>query len=587
MDSAQNPQPKGVAGTKPATNPTPQITPEVEPSSESLSTTYVTQEVQDSQISNPETSPSTINTQSVVEPSQTDTTPTGNYAEPLPPTYVAKEVEELQVTNPQGPSHPAVTTQSEVEPSQSSMPSKKTRFKKIIIGALILLFFLLLGGTAYGAYAVAYEKIKLANYPDVQKKISTYVISLPFMPKTPKYLLTRSAYVHQNITKESFDISMAIDSQDLVSQLGLSGLDVQAKGSIDYSDTENVKLNVNASITKDFNIELLKKDKFLYFKINKVPQLILAALGLKSNELDPLLGKWVSYDTSPLDTEARQSLQDKEVNPLSEQYIDQEFQKYLDEKVLSKMTIKNVNEDGFDDYEITLSADPELIDYLGKKLDEENQKNSGASLNVLGTSAVKLSDTVKSLIWKIYIDRNDYYMRKLIITSDLEVDSVNDSSLYLGNSSSVPKTSKAKIGFAAKFGDFGKEFNISAPTDSITSEEFLNLASEIMQKAYGSALDSSSSTMSSSRDARRQADLQTLRSGLEIYRADYQNYPASLTNLSPTYLSEIPVDPAGTNYYYRPSKDLNSYDLCANLESIIVSGSSCPDPNYNYHVKNP
>jgi type II secretion system protein G len=84
----------------------------------------------------------------------------------------------------------------------------------------------------------------------------------------------------------------------------------------------------------------------------------------------------------------------------------------------------------------------------------------------------------------------------------------------------------------------------------------------------------------SARDAQRKTDLEEIRSGLEIYKADCGVYPpdldwgASLTgteaSCSPTgstYITEIPVDPtpAVSSYSYnRPT--LTTYTLCATLE---------------------
>jgi hypothetical protein len=107
---------------------------------------------------------------------------------------------------------------------------------------------------------------------------------------------------------------------------------------------------MDASVTKDFNFELRKKDKFLYFKINKLPSFLLAFLGVTPETFSPLLEKWVAYDTTPLDTEARRSIQDQEVDPLSQEFIDENFSKYIDEEVLKKMVLTTVSEEGMQMY---------------------------------------------------------------------------------------------------------------------------------------------------------------------------------------------------------------------------------------------
>jgi prepilin-type N-terminal cleavage/methylation domain-containing protein len=108
----------------------------------------------------------------------------------------------------------------------------------------------------------------------------------------------------------------------------------------------------------------------------------------------------------------------------------------------------------------------------------------------------------------------------------------------------------------------------------------------------------------SSRDARRKADLELIRGGLEIYKADCNAYPASITfgsNLvgsggaaavcssSNYYINSIPLDPipAARNYVYRTTA--TGYELCAALEQgsgSVVCGSSC-GASCNYKITNP
>lgn len=87
-----------------------------------------------------------------------------------------------------------------------------------------------------------------------------------------------------------------------------------------------------------------------------------------------------------------------------------------------------------------------------------------------------------------------------------------------------------------------------------------------------------------SRDQKRKADLEQIRSAVEIYRSDCLTYPASLpsagsslTGCPPgnetTYLSSVPSDPGTYSYRYN-FLGANSYCLCAYLE-VAGSGTSC------------
>lgn len=97
----------------------------------------------------------------------------------------------------------------------------------------------------------------------------------------------------------------------------------------------------------------------------------------------------------------------------------------------------------------------------------------------------------------------------------------------------------------------------------------------------GVSLFGLSSSRTSARDTRRKADLESIRSGLELYRADCRFYPATLaagTTLtgdgsspgcasSNIYIQTVPSDPvAGRLYGYTRLSNF-TYELCTSLES--------------------
>lgn len=99
-----------------------------------------------------------------------------------------------------------------------------------------------------------------------------------------------------------------------------------------------------------------------------------------------------------------------------------------------------------------------------------------------------------------------------------------------------------------------------------------------------------------SRDNRRKVDFETIRSALEMYRADNGLYPAQGNgNLSlalvPNYIQSLPIPPSKTRIYASETP-LTTYD------STMVYISASPNTNYilqlrlelndeNYQVFNP
>ncbi len=72
---------------------------------------------------------------------------------------------------------------------------------------------------------------------------------------------------------------------------------------------------------------------------------------------------------------------------------------------------------------------------------------------------------------------------------------------------------------------------------------------------------------SGSRDARRVADLKEIRTALQLYLDANSSYPAAISDVVPTFLPVLPVDPSTRqSYYYDLVGGGTSYHLGANLE---------------------
>lgn len=115
-------------------------------------------------------------------------------------------------------------------------------------------------------------------------------------------------------------------------------------------------------------------------------------------------------------------------------------------------------------------------------------------------------------------------------------------------------------------------------------------------------------TKKTARDTQRKADLEDIRSSLEVYKADCGDYPATLpvaglslkgdgsSSTCPTintYMFAVPNDPSsgsGRQYYYGRLIP-TTYELCGSLENNPASPASCDDACggfvCNYRVDNP
>jgi type II secretion system protein G len=106
------------------------------------------------------------------------------------------------------------------------------------------------------------------------------------------------------------------------------------------------------------------------------------------------------------------------------------------------------------------------------------------------------------------------------------------------------------------------------------------------------------------RDSKRKADLEQIRTGLELYKADCNQYPANLpgvgssltgtcTGVTNTYIQSMPGDPSSVSSYYYNRVSTVTYNLCSHLEdpptpagSTSGCGSCNPSP-CRYKVTSP
>jgi hypothetical protein len=372
----------------------------------------------------------------------------------------------------------------------SSTPKKGLGKLKVILLLIFGLTFLLVG-SGVAAVAIAYEALDINN-DDVQVVVSNAVVGLPFMPKTPKYALLAATVKHEAVKKLSFNLSLASESKSFMTTLGVSKIDAEAKGSIDYSNDKNINFTFNTSITKDFNMDIRKKDELLYFKVNKIPPTIFAILGIKEASASAIFDNWVVYDTSSLDTEARKSLdyyvqeQPKE-NDLFANLTDV----FSSEIVLDKIKITDELVDNVATHKLHLSGDKEVLDYLDKKIKEiaSQQTDSG-----IYSTEEKLSDQIKDLSLDLWVDKENYLIRKFVVSSQI---STKDSLTPQLMSSLPPNPLTPILGvstggdeytlvLAMKFDKYGEDFAIDIPSKALKPEEFLSLISEQFKSLYNS-----------------------------------------------------------------------------------------------------
>jgi len=150
-------------------------------------------------------------------------------------------------------------------------------------------------------------------------------------------------------------------------------------------------------------------------------------------------------------------------------------------------------------------------------------------------------------------------------------------------------------------------YHIPYTKNGFTLIELLVVIS-IIAILVGISLFGLSGAREAARDARRKSDLESIRSGIELYKADCNEYPAAISagadlvgDNSPAscaaankYISGVPTDPTAGKIYRYIRQTTSTYILCALLENApspampgVGACGSCTAGACNYIVTNP
>ncbi|MCS7092479.1 MAG: hypothetical protein NZM26_03955 [Patescibacteria group bacterium] len=407
-------------------------------------------------------------------------------------------VPDLNNTSSQIPTNDSVTTNNQPvesmviispEPidTQTTTANKppevpKGKSKKLFLG-IVIAFLLLAIIVSGGIYALAYNKITLSQFPEFQKRVEFLVMDLPFTPKSARYLIHKASLVNKSYTSHSFDMSMALtpSGSGISNLLGLSNFDFLAKGQIDYSDLENITLSMNISATKELNIDFAFKNKILYFKINKFPLAILALTGLDSESVSRLTNVWISYDTTPLTTNARELLNNSKSG--NEQFqLSDRLMKTINETIAKEVSVTKELDNGIKVYKLKLNPTDETLDKLITEIEKE--------FEIQSSQVGKPSDTIKNASVEIWLDAKDFYTRQIstVFTIKPNKNPYQQPDISetpsIGYENLIGENAETKVAIVIKLSDFGKPVQIDIPENAITFEEYLNTWSSIVIERY-------------------------------------------------------------------------------------------------------
>lgn len=382
---------------------------------------------------------------------------------PLQPTPVQQPTNQIS---------PAQTTSSSAEsfaytPSQKQ--GKKKSLKKLLIGfiAAILVFLFVLTPVLF-----AYGYIPAGK--SLQNGFENVIIGLPFMPKTPRYVLRTSAKALEKINTYTFDALSSValsntQSYQYQKMFSLGRFEIKSSGSVDKTDINNIKLSQTVSIGGDSSVSLIMNENKIYIKINSISSsfskltTMYTMYGISNSIIKELKDKWLFFDLSSLSTQGGSTPPAQVIRELFDVNKNiQVLNTILENPQTSKsFTLSSDTIENQPAYKITFKPDKQTMSIL-----------LGQYKSLLGNSidTSKLGDVYEDVLSNSWIDKKDYLVRKTALTITYNPTAILPPSYQSMSINKIP------ISIVNSFSDFNKPVSITPPANAEKFQDFLQRA---------------------------------------------------------------------------------------------------------------
>ncbi len=445
----------------------------------------------------------------------------------------------------------------------NTLLANKRKLAVVIISLLFALFVF----TSATFAMIAYGKLPLGN-TKFRIFAADTIMSLPFMPKSPEFVMRRSIRKSINIRKFAFDSSIAVDNAGSMVGLGSNNFDISVKGALDIVDNKNPQGFGKLMLARDLDLDLRVKDKKAYIKLNKFPQTILTMLstfGLPQSIMDEVINKWFYFDSTPLDTEARknQTMQKDDTDEKLKKVNDALIEAATDGTIKLKNTLSSDKLENDSVYKVTTIIDAKAItstqQVISRALDEKEKPLDKAKIEKMEKS---FSDTFSDIEVVSFIDKATYYLRKIAISFKIKEQSSSRSGLgssidmFAGPLALGSLDKEMPVSIVVVYSKIGEPVNVEIPKSSISFDELQRRIMEKLQTATPSGFIGGSLQKAS--NSKRRSDVNALLRAVNMYEAEYSSMNNMLSDepqmiskqgvdlcsvLVPKYIASMPVDP--------------------------------------------
>ncbi|MCS7092601.1 MAG: hypothetical protein NZM26_04585 [Patescibacteria group bacterium] len=384
-------------------------------------------------------------------------------------------------------------------------------------------------------------------------------------------------------------------SENNLYSLMFINIPIKSSGHIIHTQSGNFDVITNTDLIGGINFDLNKLSDNIFFRLNSVPEEILNILGIRKEDIKPILNEWV-YISDKKNLLQKKSTDSEKLNELA--LI------IMNSISLENIKIENDNIDGEKTIKITIEQDLINFDDLIKNTNKWYLEETGAYIYFKDKN-IKFSDVFEKLKVDFWLDANDYSPRKALLSGkykpvlDKDMSSINflnikDFSFVIDIK--FTKDQKAPIKIPSKFQTYKEYINqiASVLTNILIEGKRDSLFNQIINNYF---LDDESRKVIS--ENQQLIDFVRILQAILKYESDCKDFPDSLNeliqsvktcNTRKSYFDNLNFNPLDkTAYYYQKYLDRKGFSLCVNFSEEqkinfgYASSDPCPNPSFNTH----
>ena len=421
-----------------------------------------------------------------------------------------------------------------------------------------LLLVLPLGLSAYGV------RIPFVS-AQMQKTLAIAVYKIPLLPKTPQQILFAASNTNKVLTSYTpdFSVSMALSG----STINAASFDLNLVGPVDFTDPAQPKFDVVIDVganlagnTYQGNGKIRGIGPKIYFKLEQLPEEVQKGLSggllgmmggggfedqpeisdeVKRN-LEEVMKNWIVYDTSGLDTPARQAMDEQKRNQSLVDSSRESIQEFLsrgtvlpDVKLVGKEEIE-----GTMSYHLKLVPSPKTLREIVAEMTPKEKRQDPDIQKTIDA----ISGHIDLFSAEAWFGVADSIPRKMIVTAQINLGSLVQSLMAAGPGSAGIMPSMESLPFgnlaAGKISmstvlvlkDIGKEVIVTEPAPVLEAAEYMQAVQEAAK----------TQTQKDAEARQKQIDVDLRQIGMKLGESyvETAGYPVNLATMFPNQYRE-------------------------------------------------